>query len=35
MFKKIILDPLKRFREAAKFADSDPSKQVVQDIFEL
>ena len=35
MFKKIILDPLKRFREAAKFADSDPSKQIVQDIFAL
>jgi hypothetical protein len=35
MFNKIILDPLKRFREACKFEDTDPSKQVIQDIFAL
>ena len=35
MFKKIILDPLKRFREACHFSDTDPSKQAVQDIFAL
>lgn len=35
MFNKIILDPLKRFREACKFENSDPSKQVVADVFSL
>lgn len=35
MFNKIILDPLKRFRIACKFKESDPSDQMVQDIFEL
>ena len=35
MFDKIILDPLKRFREACKFQDLDPSKSVIQDIFSL
>jgi hypothetical protein len=35
MFNKIILDPLKRFREACHFENSDPSKQVVMDIFSL
>ena len=35
MFNKIILDPLKRFREACNFEDSDPSKQVEFDIFSL
>ena len=35
MFNKIILDPLKRLREACKFDNSDPSKQVVYDVFEL
>lgn len=35
MFDKLILDPLKRFREATKFESIDPSKQVVQDIFNL
>lgn len=35
MFNKIILDPLKKFRIAAKFEDIDPSKQVVADVFDL
>ena len=35
MFNKIILDPLKRFREACHFETKDPSKQVVFDIFSL
>lgn len=35
MFNKIILDPLKRFREACGFKDIDPSKQTVADIFEF
>jgi DNA polymerase elongation subunit (family B) len=35
MFTKIILDPLKKFREACKFSDMDPSKQNVFDIFNL
>lgn len=35
MFEKLILDPLKRFREACRFSDTDPSKQVVFDIFSL
>jgi hypothetical protein len=35
MFDKIILDPLKRFREACKFTDFNPDKQVQFDIFEL
>lgn len=35
MFEKIILDPLKSFREACKFNDIDPSKQTKVDIFEL
>lgn len=35
MFQKIILDPLKRFREACQFEDTDPTKQVVQDVFDL
>lgn len=35
MFDKIVLDQLKRFREACKFDDVDPKKQVVQDIFDL
>lgn len=35
MFTKIILDPLKKFRDACKFDDIDPSKQAVFDIFNL
>ena len=35
MFNKIIIEPLKRFREATHFETVDPSKQVVQDIFAL
>ena len=35
MFNKIILDPLKKFRAAAKFEDIDPSKQVITDVFDL
>lgn len=35
MFDKIILDPLKRFREACHFENTDPSKQVQFDIFSL
>ena len=35
MFKKIILDPLKRFREACHFEDTDPSKQAQFDIFSI
>jgi hypothetical protein len=35
MFDKLILDPLKRFREATKFDTFDPSKQVEFDIFQL
>lgn len=35
MFEKTILDALKSFREACKFADTDPSKQVVFDLFDL
>lgn len=35
MFNKIILDPLKRFREACKFEDIDPSCQAEFDVFEL
>lgn len=35
MFEKIILDPLKRLREACKFSTHDPSKQVECDIFSL
>ena len=35
MFDKIILSPLKGFREACKFSDSDPTKQVLFDIFSL
>ena len=35
MFEKIILDPLKGYRKACGFADTDPSKQVVFDIFSL
>lgn len=35
MFNKIILDPLKRFREACHFDDTDPSKQAQFDIFSL
>ena len=35
MFNKIILDQLKKFREACHFQEFDPRKSVVQDIFEL
>lgn len=35
MFEKIILDPLKRFREACKFQNFNPDKQVQFDIFDL
>lgn len=35
MFNKIMLDQLKRYREACGFADFDPKKQVIQDIFDL
>lgn len=35
MFNKLILDPLKKFRAACGFGEFDPSKQVVQDVFEL
>ena len=35
MFQKIILEPLKRMREACHFSDHDPNKQVVADVFAL
>lgn len=35
MFEKTILDSLKAFREACRFSDVDPSKQVAFDIFSL
>jgi len=35
MFEKTVLDALKSFREACGFSDTDPSKQVVFDIFGL
>ena len=35
MFGKLILDPLKRYREACGFHDIDPSKQVEFDVFSL
>lgn len=35
MFTKVVLDALKRYREACKFTDTDPSKQVEFDIFSL
>ena len=35
MFFKIILDPLKAFRNACKFENIDPSKQVAFDVFDL
>lgn len=35
MFNKIILDPLKRFREACRFSNFDPSNQMVEDIFAM
>ena len=35
MFDKIILDQLKRMREACGFGNCDPRKQVVQDVFDL
>lgn len=35
MFEKVILDPLKRFREACRFQNLDPSKQVVFDIMNM
>lgn len=35
MFDKIILDQLKRYREACQFSEFDPKKQVLQDIFAL
>lgn len=35
MFDKVILDPLKRFREACKFTNFDPSNQMLENIFDL
>lgn len=35
MFDKVILDPLKRFREACKFANFDPSNQMLENIFDM
>ena len=35
MFEKTVLDALKAFRQACKFSETDPSKQVVFDIFQL
>ena len=35
MFDKLILDPLKKFREATKFETFDPSKQVLFNICDL
>lgn len=35
MFDKIILDQLKRYREACGFSEYDPKKSVVQDVFDL
>jgi hypothetical protein len=35
MFEKTVLDALKSFREACGFTNTDPSKQVVFDIFGL
>ena len=33
MFEKTVLDALKAFRQACKFSETDPSKQVAFDIF--
>ena len=33
MFEKTVLDALKAFRQACKFSECDPSKQVAFDIF--
>lgn len=35
MFEKTVLDALKAFREACRFSDTDPSKQVAFDIFSI
>lgn len=35
MFEKTVLDALKSFRQACKFSECDPSKQVAFDIFSL
>lgn len=35
MFDKIVVSPLKRYREACGFTSIDPRQQVVQDIFDL
>lgn len=35
MFEKTVLDALKAFRQACKFSETDPSKQVAFDIFQL
>jgi len=35
MFEKTVLDALKAFRQACRFSECDPSKQVVFDIFSL
>ena len=35
MFEKTVLDALKSFRQACKFNEIDPSKQVVFDVFQL
>lgn len=35
MFDKIVISPLKRYREACNFDDIDPRQQVIQDIFDL
>lgn len=35
MFEKTVLDALKAFRQACRFSETDPSKQVAFDIFQL
>jgi hypothetical protein len=35
MFEKTVLDALKAFRQACKFSETDPSKQVAFDIFSI
>ena len=35
MFEKTVLDALKAFRQACRFSECDPSKQVAFDIFQL
>lgn len=35
MFEKTVLDALKAFRQACRFSETDPSKQVAFDVFQL